>query len=281
MELKSAGFSGVDSAVYDNEKPYQINVNIVSRVASFEGPPGELTILAPSKTDTTAEMMQAVFTCKGLSVEISTLDQVPRAGQTILSLLDMSGPFFDGISAGDLKRFQTCLERLRSSGVLWVTKSAQIACKDPRYGQILGVARTIRSELLIDFATLEVDQWTDSTPDMLYRVVCKFRDRVKGPVLDPDWEFALVHGAVQIPRYHWMSDSQPQTALIESSHAPSKLAIGRFGSLDTLRWIQDSQSNALLDDEVEVEPRAVGLNFKVTDYLASTAGSTSADLPGF
>ena len=269
MELKSAGFSGVDSAVYDNEQPYQINVNIVSRPASFEDPPGELTLLAPSKTDPRAEKMQAVFTNKGFSVGISTLDQAPPAGQTIISLLDLSGPFFDGINADNLKKFQAFLERLQSSGVLWVTRSAQIACEDPRYGQILGVARTVRSELLIDFATLEIDQWNDSTLDILYQVACKFSNRVKGPILDPDWEFALVHGSVQIPRYQWMNDSRPRTASIESSHAPTKLAIGRFGSLDTLRWIQDKQSTALHDDEVEVEPRAVGLNFKVIDYRLS------------
>lgn len=42
-------------------------------------------------------------------------------------------------------------------GLLWVTGHAQVGAQDPRYATSIGATRNIRSELSLDFATLEVD----------------------------------------------------------------------------------------------------------------------------
>lgn len=44
-----------------------------------------------------------------------------------------------------------------ASGMLGVTRSSQINFDDSRYRQVLGIARTIPSELLLDFAYLEIE----------------------------------------------------------------------------------------------------------------------------
>ena len=89
--------------------------------------------------------------------------------------------------------------------------------------------------------------------------------------LDPDWEFAMVDGRVLISRYQWMNVSEELLTCqdfygydaIEVAAAKSvKLTVGRPGQLQSLQWILEEDSSALRGDQVEIEPRAVGLNFK-------------------
>ena len=247
--------------VYDDDMPHQINVNIVSSPMETTFYPREVTLLCESETSPISHQIEAMFTHKGFRVEFSTLDQMPPANQDVVSLVDLTAPFFDNLSAQKLSAFQSYVGNMKSSGMLWVTRSAQVGCKDPRYSQVLGMARTIRSELLVDVATFEMDTTDLSALDPLFEVFSKFQRRAKESELDPDWEYALFQGAIQIPRYHWISTSERLAAML-GEELPRKLGIGETGLLQSLRWVQD-RSTILTHDEVEVEPRAVGLNFKV------------------
>ena len=260
-ELRDAGFSGTDSVVYDDDTPHQINVNIVSSPVETTLYPREVTLLCDPEPSPISHQVEAMFTQKGFRVEFATLDQMPPANQDIISLLDLTAPFFDDISARKLSAFQSYVGSVKSSGMLWVTRSAQVGGKDPRYSQVLGVARTVRSELLVDFATFEMDTVDPSALDPLFEVFSKFQRRLKESELDPDWEYALVEGAIQIPRYHWISTSQRLAAML-GEEVPRKLEIAKTGLLQSLRWVQNKPI-ILTHDQVEVEPRAVGLNFKV------------------
>lgn len=260
-ELRNAGFAGAESVVYDDETPYQINVNIVTSPARTSDFARKLTLLCDSNTSSISRQVESLFISKGFTVEFSNLDGIPTENQDVVSLLDLTAPFFDKISAHKLSAFQRYVGNLKSTGMLWATRSAQVGCNDPRYGQILGMARTIRSELLVDFATFEIDVVDSRALDALFELFCKFQGRSKGPQYDPDWEFAFCEGVVQIPRYHWLSVSQSLSAT-SKKELPRKLEIGKLGALQSLRWIEDKPI-ILTHDQVEVEPRAVGLNFKV------------------
>ncbi len=241
--------------------PYQINVNIVASPAETVPYLKEVTLLCDPDVSLISRQVEALFVKKGFCVRFSTLDQIPPANQDIISLLDLTAPFLNDISAQKLITFQHYIGRLESAGMLWATRSSQMGCKDPRYSQILGLARTIRSELLIDFATFEMDIVNDSALEALCEVFGKFRRRAKGPDLDPDWEFALFEGTINIPRYHWFPISQ-QLSVISEETLPRKLEMGKSGLLQSLQWVQGKRV-VLIHDQVEIEPRAVGLNFKV------------------
>ncbi|KAL8721427.1 MAG: hypothetical protein Q9225_001902 [Loekoesia sp. 1 TL-2023] len=259
-ELQTAGFSGVDAAVYDADLPYQINVNIVSSPArTFPNPKG-LTLLCDDISSPMAYQVETAFVKKGYQIDYCTINDLPPINQDIVSVMDLSAPFFDKISAEDLSAFQRYLSNLNSSGILWATRSSQVGCKDPRYSQILGAARTIRSELLIDFATFEIDSVNEPALEALTAVFSKFQRRSKGPEFDSDMEFALFEGVINIPRYHWISVAN-ELAITSEEELPRKLEIGKTGLLQTLQWVQGSPV-VLEDDQIEVEPCAVGLNFK-------------------
>ncbi|KAL8864761.1 MAG: hypothetical protein Q9198_009658 [Flavoplaca austrocitrina] len=149
---------------------------------------------------------------------------------------------------------------MKASGMLWVTRSSQINCDDPRYSQVLGIARTVRSELLLDFATFEMDTVDDVTLQAIVQVFNKFQRRKKDGEIDPDWEFALSKGAIHTPRFHWDSVVE-KLSTVSDEELPRKLEINKPGLLQTLQWVQVDAID-LARDEIEVDPRAVGLNFK-------------------
>lgn len=65
--------------------------------------------------------------------------------------------FFYRIGSAESESFKKFFLDLRENGILRVTHPSQMHCKNPRCAQIIGVARTIRSEMLIDLATCEAD----------------------------------------------------------------------------------------------------------------------------
>lgn len=247
--------------VYDDDSPYQINVNIVSSPAETTSVPKGVTLLSDHNINSIARQVEAVFVRNGFRVDFSTINQLPPANQDIISLLDLSSPFFDAISEEELAAFQRYIGNLKSSGILWTTRSSQIGCKDPRYSQVLGTARTIRSELLIDFATFEIDTVNDFALEALSNVFFKFQRRTKGPELDPDWEFVLFERVIMIPRYRRVSVVK-QLSVVSEEELPRKLEMEKPGLLQSLQWVQGTPI-VLTDDQIEVEICAVGLNFKV------------------
>ena len=269
-ELHAAGFSGTDSVVYDSDLPYQINVNILSSPAETRSPANGLTLLCEDSFSPIARQIGSMFVRQGYRVDFSSIDQIPPENQDIISLLDLSTPFFDKIASKELGAFQRYIGNLKSSGVLWATRSSQIGCNDPRYSQVLGLARTIRSELLVDFATFEIDTIDDFALEALSNVFAKFHRRAKDPQVDPDWEFALFEGVIHTPRYHWTSVAK-QLAVISEEEHPHKLEVEKTGLLQSLRWVQGTPI-VLTEDQLEVETRAVGLNFKVFYFMYARLG---------
>lgn len=226
----------------------------------------------------------------------------------IISLLDLGprGPFFHSkaISSTRLAAFQRLLDMLASSSsaaeagdgergrgrgrrrerrpcMLWVTRPCQVRCRDPSYAQVIGAARTIRTEMLLDLATCEVDEISPSSSS-LGRVVDVFarfeRERpgagekeVDDGSLDPDYEFAIVDGTVMVGRAYPFSLRDDDGCLVpvqvvgaDAAAASAGLALGiaRPGRLDTMTW-NPRVVRELKGDEVEVEVYAIGLNFKV------------------
>src|ERR1700759_2242724 len=74
-----------------------------------------------------------------------------------IAVLDIEKLFFHDIEAKSFDYFKEFIGGLCNSGVLWITGAGQINCKDPRYAMSLGVARTLRTEMELDIATLEVE----------------------------------------------------------------------------------------------------------------------------
>jgi hypothetical protein len=267
-ELQNAGFTGTDAVVYDDEWPYQSKSIILSSRAEDITRPKEVAILCESEISSLAYQVEALFIKAGYCVAFSNLDQMPPANQDIISLLDLTTPFFNNISAKNLATFQQYIGNLNKAGLLWVTRSAQFNCKDPRYSHVLGVARTIRSELSVDFATFEIDEVSSGAIDALLQVFGKFQRRTKDGDFDPNLEFAFSEGTIHIPRFHWISVPKRLSTIPQKEQPLKKINIGKFGLLHSIQWVQQKSISNLAPGQIEVEPRAVGMNFKVCRLFA-------------
>ncbi|KAL6173329.1 hypothetical protein ACJQWK_00885 [Exserohilum turcicum] len=53
--------------------------------------------------------------------------------------------------------FQNFVANFNNSGVFWVTKPCHSRAQDPRFAQVISPDRMILSEVLIEFATCEID----------------------------------------------------------------------------------------------------------------------------
>jgi hypothetical protein len=227
------------------------------------GPPKRVTLLLDTVRIPLIDEVRTTFLDQGYELDECNIMQAPPPDQDVVSLLDLSGPFLYDVNAekfGHLKQF---ISSMGSSGMLWVTKPSQIECEDPRYSTILGLARTVRTETQVDMATLELDKTNQSGLDALVKVFGKFSCRYRGSEseLDPDYEFAFKDDTIYVSRFSFVSVKNALLAPVRD-HTPRKLDISRRGFLQTLQFVQYDPA-PLHGDCVEVDMRAVGLNFKV------------------
>ncbi|POR37432.1 Polyketide synthase [Tolypocladium paradoxum] len=263
-ELKAVGFRDPDAAVLDSAEPNQLNAMIVARPAIENIPRKRVTLLALSESKNVGPMLQGLKS-RGYAVHRCGLQDMPLpAGQDVIALLDDEGPFFENVDDWRFESFKTLVNNLKDCGILWVTGLSQIHCQDPRFGQINGIARTIRSEMMVDFATCEVDN-VGSSLDKIIDVFEKFQIRQEDETLKPEFEYAIVNNTVHVGRIHPFS---VQNELLTSDSSDGiALRTSKPGRLTALHWARH-EIGALKGDDVEVEAYATGLNFKVGQKVA-------------
>lgn len=267
-ELKAAGFTGVETAVYDAEEPYQYCAAIVTQPKSsteVSQAPRSVTLLCDRPDDGISRSLKDDLQRLGLSVWVCRLGELPQQDQDIISSLDLETHFFENITKERFEAFQNILRNHRSQKLLWLTRPAQIDCKDPSSAQSIGMARTIRSELVIPFFTLEIDGAETEFSHLVMQVFLKVHASEDSESLLPDREYAVDKGAIKIGRYHPFSLSQELSVKATASSGQIKvLEIGKPGLLQTLRWIEDMPLDRVPNDQIEIEVKAVGLNFRVS-----------------
>lgn len=259
-ELKAAGFSAPDALVFDSEEASRINIVVVARPCKTA--PTEvlrtISLLVRDKTKT-YEAVERTLHEQGYEVTKITLKDVPQPNIDVISIIDLGGPFFANIADEPYNDFQKFVANLRNSGVFWVTRPCHIRVQNPSYAQVIGLARVIRSELLIDFATCEIDD-VDTAFSLVGKAFEKFRTCDNEDSLSPDFEYAIEGGVINIGRYFpfVMMDGFIQ----ETEGERMKVDIGTPGRLNTLHWIRQPEPTVLKDHELEIEMHAVGVNFK-------------------
>ncbi|GAB1201010.1 hypothetical protein APSETT444_010394 [Aspergillus pseudonomiae] len=261
-KLLDAGFTGVETFRYDDEPPYQLNARILSRVPAAKFPlKGEVSLLYHTVINDWARDLANALVEAGYSVHWCTLKQMPSPHSNIISVIDLEGPFFHELTPADFESFQSYVSHLVDGHLLWVTRSVQPECDDPRYALVLGLARTIRHEVMLHFATIEIDQVEKTALQPVVHVFERLLSQRDGPGASPEYEFAIREGSVQVPRFRWNSfEGQVEASEIQ---APRVLDIESYAMLDSLIWTcADITPNDLQKEEIEIDIKYVGLNFR-------------------
>lgn len=179
----------------------------------------------------------------------------------------------DQYTFSTLSRFVTTARKL-----LWVTVNGLGENKLPENGLVTGFARSARFENPeLMFVTLEVEQ-SASEPEAkaaqtVMRVLASSFNQPE-TARPSELELAEGQGALKIPRLlkdtrssEWINDRVGAASLkLVPLHEdrPLRLEIATPGLLDSLHFVDDLESSnkPLLSDELEVEVRAAGVNFR-------------------
>jgi hypothetical protein len=259
-ELRAAGFNGNDAVAHDG----YLNNNIIAMPSTPSPGSNRLTLLCVDQQAASVAKIEASLREKGYEVDYCTIDEIPPPQQDVLSLLDLDHPFLHDAGEAEFKAFVKFVHQVKETGLLWVTGACQVSCRDPKYALIHGVARVCRTEMSMDFGVLELESFNNDALNVVPNVFREFDARLHETDVDPTLEWAYAYGRVLISRYHFIDISEKMKS-IEDPTAVRKLEMHRPGLASTLYWKQ-VENPPLGDNDVEFEVRAVGLNFKVSNF---------------
>ena len=258
-ELANAGFEKPETVVLDASASLQTDFIMVANPRRTTPRLKQVRILCHDQASDPGPILPALES-RGFQVEICTLGDNSHPGQDVICLLDEDQPFLDGINADSFESFRAFIGLLNDSGLFWITRPSQMRVWDLRYAHVIGLARTIRSEMSIDFATCEVDN-VDASISQLCDVFKQFHGRDAEEALDPDFEHSIHEGVVHVGRLYPFSltdellTSDPSDKVVLDMKTP--------GRLQSLHWQRTPNAKELQPYEVEIQMCSVGLNFRV------------------
>lgn len=211
----------------------------------------------------------------GREVQTTSLKEVKAEGKIYIMLDELSHSLLDNISPADFALVQELITAAK--GILWVVQGAYQESDSPNGNMAIGLGRTIRAETGLKFATIDLDeQRKESAPDASKVIMDAFTSvfGVSSSTGEPDMEYMERDGTLFIPKvvtdgdmnkfvHQQLRESEPERQPFHQKGRPLKMTISNPGLLDTLHFIDDyTLSSPLVDNYVEIEVKAVGLNFK-------------------
>lgn len=337
QRLLDAGFSTPELVALDADAPLQLNATMLARPgpvtanagaeAGIKSSCSEVTLLVPSDCEGAAESLPATVrelerrlldhghrvsrVAMGQPLDVSAASHQRHVVVSAIDLCLQDG-WFHNLTEERLADFQRLTGKLQdaNASMLWLTQPCQIRPSNPSFAQCLGVARTVRAELGVRFATLELDAvdggGRDDTSvglDHAIRAIHTFirkgltEDNNQAsdgrPGQDMELAYCSVAKGIVIPRARPVSIR----SVIHSRAADgegdctaiTKLRAAHPGSLEGLEWAAVPRAKfrppptSLSSGAVRVRVEAAGLNFKdvmVVMGLLGLPGSEDAQNQG-
>jgi malonyl CoA-acyl carrier protein transacylase/SAM-dependent methyltransferase len=228
-------------------------------------------------------------------ISLLELEEIEHSQSLCIVLAELERPVIADLSQAEYEGVRKML--IETKSILWVTGD-ELLC--PQYGAITGLMRTNRWERDLDDSNLVTLKISEPRPDNTslsasIRRLCEAQFSLTLPVANMNGEFMLQDGRIWTSRLREAirADKFLQTALHRSEAVPTlardagrpiKLTTTVPGLLEKLEWVTDETYNEPLSDtEVEIEIRAVGLNFRdlmiaMGEHTAYSMGSEAAGI---
>ncbi|KKA28074.1 hypothetical protein TD95_004875 [Thielaviopsis punctulata] len=275
-ELTAVGFSGAGDAVLDDDESQAYMANIVTRALPAEK--AEIaktaTVVYQKEKPAFATSVSSVLVAQGFSVSWEKLSDFAASASSpsvVLSVLDLERPFFSDMTDKDYALLMQLVSNL-SSPLVWLTHAIQINVEDPRYGQIIGLARNVRNELSKTFATVELGAFDVSAADAVAIIVqCLVGQDIGVTSVhhDADAEFAVHSGVIYTPRYETLAVAD-EIAEEQTGRTLVTLVSGETGSCTKTKWVKASVAARLEAHDVEIDVQSTSLNYKYHDTVVSS-----------
>ena len=279
------GFSGIDLELPDFvSDECQEGSILVTTAMSFtleEAGCSNVVVIADLSSslqvDVADKLKSALLSEEHISCDIRCFDAAvsikDKSSVRFILLEELERPLLSDSSA---EKYLAIRELLTSSNsVLWITGSGGQYSKGPEYAIINGLSRVLRNENpKRAIATLALDIQREITEKQLQWICHVFRVfQLEHESSQHDSEFIEIDGFLSVPRVvrdSCLSQELFTRSLTHQSRMrilrdapPMKLAVASPGLLDTLCFVDDEDyRRPLAPDEVEIEVRTIGMNFK-------------------
>ncbi|CEJ59647.1 hypothetical protein PMG11_08264 [Penicillium brasilianum] len=279
--LKANGFSGVDVCLQDFPGAFEAsNCMIVATAAGDVTPMQQEVVVVEHgtlNTIPTGALMDGFKEVTGRAPSITTLDQVDATGKICVFIGEIGQNLLSDMTKDVFSKVQQLVTTAK--GVLWVTGHKDSPSQQANQNMVLGLARTVRNETGLPFATLDLGNLENvSGKDTVRHIKNVFRG-----VFDPssqsvlmkgDMEFTLRDGEICVSRL--MEDSAmnlsmlqetgkapPQLQQFQQDGRPLALQLTDVGALDGFYFTDDDSKNKpLREGFIEIQICYSGLNFR-------------------
>ncbi|TAQ85426.1 hypothetical protein B7494_g6244 [Chlorociboria aeruginascens] len=250
----------------------------MGKITDVDSPPPfdlDIAIICDETQNPLAWMLQEVA---GLHTSkkpiVGKLGEIDPSGKICIVLLEVDEPFIANLKQSSFELIQKLITT--SSGIIWPVRGAYSDSKNPNANMISGMARSIRSESLLKFATLDL---SISLPNSgVVEIICRVLKDVFISNTAPvglNLEYQEREGNLSVPRVvndpamnkivhqETQYSSTPELQPFNQISRPLKIAIQTPGALDTLYFVDDlAVGTPLPEYEVEIEVKATSMNFK-------------------
>lgn len=289
LVLKNTGFSGVDISCPDHEEETAITNMIISTAQDSEIASSILQsqLVIGDKTEGTNLLVSAltseVYSTSIGPIFIDEMEKYPNPQDIIFLVLDtMESPLLLNPTSENFKSIQNLM--CKRKNILWVSFQEDSSADSAAIQNIItGFARVARKEnqdmkLVIlkiagPISTISIENVTRAVQHIIKVSFTEENILQNWKPLETEYEFS--NGTLSLPRVRpdlkfndWIEldngivEKTKQYPYLNSSR-PLKLEVQTLGLLNTLRFVDDTRPlSSLPADEIEIEARAYGINFK-------------------
>ena len=285
--LTQNGFSGIDILLEDHADSVSMASTIITtavepsipRLLASTGTP-RVTFAYGDVRPSFSYALEDLAVEKGFDVVHHFIhdSKLIQQGARIIVLADLVGSFLKELDTKALESLKNLFRKAAS--LVWVTAGSLMKGVKPEDAVVGGLMRAIITEMPhVKIATIDLDVGYDQISQDIADLVLSKENELQNAGNQPgahDSEYALNDGVLHISRlipddalnqrYLEQEGSVKATELVRLEEAkPLAIGFDQAGLLSSLYFKEDQVfQNSLLDDEVEIEVRAVGLNVKVS-----------------
>lgn len=279
VALRKAGFSGVDNDIRgdreESKEPVSLIISTTPAATTTALPTFVIVSTGTQKSDELATCIHETFASSGHKSTIVNWDAAANADFTdryCICLAEWESPILVSLTDSNWDKLHQVI--ISSSGTLWVTGGGSMDTPQPMKSLMVGLARAIRNEYTgARLAVLDLNppesQKIDESATAVFKVAL---GHLQGD--GADGEFAARDGTIFVPRVErllnvdsslrkYEAKGELELVNFKDCGRPLKLSIKTPGLLDTFFWEEDeTYYSPLHEDWIEMEVKAVGLNFK-------------------
>ncbi|KAL2006666.1 hypothetical protein VTN00DRAFT_9334 [Thermoascus crustaceus] len=281
--MKASEFSGVDVYMHTYERPEeQIDSLMISTALNSHEPAIQERVQILLSTEqflgedggSGRRLAETLSKSLGPAAgDIVSLGDISIRDKTCVCLAEVEKAVFHDCSEQAFNALKETLGMARK--LIWVTRGATYECSNPESSLVIGLARVVRRENPnVEIKMLDLDANGHSQQTLVDSIV-RFLNRHQPHSMCYEHEWTERDGKWLVPRL--MEDGEVNRFLslqedvqlpcqLEPFHQPDRvlrLVVGQSKTLQDLHFVEDnSLQRPLAKDEVEIDVRASGVNFR-------------------